>query len=344
MTTAAEIISARPERFVCWQGKRVAIPAPSYQFFTREGAIDHARRERGLAALEAFGAVPCLMGGAFEQAGRFAGSDARRAEDFNAALTLSGIDLVMPIRGGYGMTRLLPLLDWEAVGASATPACGFSDFTAFNLALWRMTGRASWQGPMLGDFAKPEGLEPYAMTRLSAAFGASIDELGPVEWRVPEEARRLLGAAAAPGATAGFEAEGPVWGGNLCLLESLLGTRWMPTAAQTDGGILFLEDVGEAAYRVERMLLTLLDAGLLERQRAILLGDFANADDAWRFVGDHTLASALAYIRSRLGPQIPMIAGLPFGHIRRKATLPVGLPARIRLEGGHAALSWTGRP
>lgn len=105
-----------------------------------------------------------------------------------------------------------------------------------------------------------------------------------------------------------------------------------------------LEDVGEAAYRVERMLLTLLDAGLLDGQKAILLGDFAQADDAWRFPGDATLAGAFSYIRSRLGRRIPLVAGLPFGHIRRKATLPVGLSGRLRISAGHAELVWRGRP
>lgn len=341
MTKAAEIISAAPELFACWRGKRAAIPAPSYQFLTREGAIDGERRARGLETLEAFGVIPTVMGGVFEQSGRFAGTDERRAEDFAAALTLADADLVMPIRGGYGMTRLLPLLNWDAIGAAKAPACGFSDFTAFNLALWRMTGRASWQGPMLGDFAKPEGLDAYAMTRLCAAFGAPLDALGPVEWDVPEAMRPLLGGAEE---AAAFEAEGVIWGGNLCLLESLLGTRWMPTREQTAGGILFLEDVGEAAYRVERMLLTLLDAGLLDGQKAILLGDFAQADDAWRFPGDATLAGAFSYIRSRLGRRIPLVAGLPFGHIRRKATLPVGLSGRFRISAGHAELVWRGRP
>ena len=103
--------------------------------------------------------------------------------------------------------------------------------------------------------------------------------------------------------------------------RSLVGSPWLP---EVSDGILFLEDVDEAAYRVERMLLTLLDAGILERQRAILLGDFAGANNAWRFPGDATLARVFDYIRSRLPERVLMVSGLPFGHVPHQATLPVG--------------------
>ncbi|MFR4553473.1 MAG: LD-carboxypeptidase [Sutterella wadsworthensis] len=142
------------------------------------GEIDHARREAALGNLEALGAVPTLMVGALTQDGRYAGPDEVRAADFQAALTRdpAEADLVMPIRGGYGMTRLLPLLDWEAIGRAAVPMVGFSDFTAFNLALLAKTGRASWHGPMLGSFDNPD---PYMVERFAVVFGAELD---PIEW------------------------------------------------------------------------------------------------------------------------------------------------------------------
>ena len=294
------LYDAVPETsLAAYRGRRIVIPAPSYQFLTKTGEIDHARREAALGNLEALGAVPTLMAGALTQDGRYAGPDEVRAADFQAALTRdpAEADLVMPIRGGYGMTRLLPLLDWEVIGRAAVPMVGFSDFTAFNLALLAKTGRASWHGPMLGSFDNPD---PYMVERFAVVFGAELD---PIEW---EADPHLLGKWADQTEQ---RATGLLWGGNLCLIESLVGTAWMPPKEMLEGGILFLEDVGEYAYRVERMLLTLLDAGILARQRAVLLGAFTNADDSIRFSGDHCLADSLAYIRRRLPASIPVVTG-----------------------------------
>lgn len=330
-TLLAHILSTVPAAGLeAYRGRKILIPAPSYQFLTPDGKIDHARREQALAMLEALGAVPSLMSGALCQEGRFAGSDEMRAADLEAALLDEEADLVMALRGGYGMVRVLPLLDWEAIGRARLPMTGYSDFTAFNLALLAKTGRPSWHGAMLGSFAEPE---PYLIERFAAVFGANP---GPVAWQTDPE---LLGSI-----TGDARFSGMLWGGNLCLAASLCGTPWMPPAEMTAGGILFLEDVGEAAYRVERMLITLLDAGILARQKAILLGDFAGADRAARFEGDHTVAQAAAYLRKRLPASIPIVTGLPFGHIPLQAALPIGVPAELELAGGRAGLSWSAVP
>lgn len=311
-----------------WVGRRVAIPAPSYQFLTRTGDINVKRRELALTNFRRFGLEPVLLPTVFEQEGRFAGTDRERAEDLMRAMTMRTIDLVMPIRGGYGMTRLLPLLDWDRLGEAATPVIGYSDFTALNLALLAKTGRPSWQGPMLGSFDRPDR---YAMTRFGVVFG---DAPGPVTF-TPGPVPAL------PSYLPPLTIEGTLWGGNLALVSSLAGSEWMP---EIEGGILFLEDVDEAAYRVERMLLTLLDAGVLGRQRAVILGDFAGANEAWRFPGDMTLARVFAYIRSRLPATVFMLSGLPFGHVPHQATLPVGVSARLSIAYGRAALDWARDP
>ena len=140
---------AIPGGFPALRGKRVAIPAPSYQMLRIAGGaaqIDHERREAALANMARLGMVTTLLEGAMEMRGRYAGPDERRAQDLEAALLLSGADLVMPLRGGYGMTRLLHMLDWEAIGRAGADAIGFSDFTAFNLALLAKTGRARRSG------------------------------------------------------------------------------------------------------------------------------------------------------------------------------------------------------
>ena len=307
-------------------GRRIAIPAPSYQYLAPSGEIDHGRRERALDVLEALGAVPVLMDGALEREGRFAGPDERRAEDLMTAAELPGVDLVMPIRGGYGMTRLLPLLDWERLAEARTPFVGYSDFTAFNAALYARTGRASWQGPMLGSFEEPD---PFMLERFTAVFGRALEPLAFAEPEWASDWKREAG-----------EAEGVLWGGNLALLASLAGTPWMPDVR---GGILYLEDVGEAAYRVERMLLTLLDAGILGRQRAVVLGDFSGAAAVERSPGEETLPRVFGYLRRRLPAGTLMALGLPFGHVARKAALPFGREGRPILGAEGARLSWSAR-
>jgi muramoyltetrapeptide carboxypeptidase len=129
-----------------------------------------------------------------------------------------------------------------------------------------------------------------------------------------------------------------LWGGNLTVITSLIGTPYMPTSTQTQGGILFLEDVNEHPYRIERMLMQLLDAGIFKNQAAILLGGFS----AYRlFENDrgYSLESAIALIRSRLPRTIPILTGLPFGHQADKLTLPVGATASLVYSADRFALS-----
>jgi len=182
---------------------------------------------------------------------RFAGSDAQRLGGIARALKQKH-DIVMITRGGYGLGRLLPRIDWRAVADSGKAFVGFSDFTAFNLALLARTGAPSFSGPAaVADFG---GKRVDALTQdlfVKALHGA-LDVLG----------------FASPEADA-VDARGTLWGGNLALVASLLGTPYMP---KVRGGILFLEDVGEHPYRVERMLAQLWQTGVLEKQKAIVLG------------------------------------------------------------------------
>lgn len=127
---------------------------------------------------------------------------------------------------------------------------------------------------------------------------------------------------------------GMLWGGNLTVLASLVGSSYMPSAAQTQGGILFLEDVNEHPYRIERMLMQLLDAGILSNQGAILLGGFS----AYRLYDNdrgYSLQSAIEAIRKRLSKSIPILTGLPFGHQADKLTLPVGVKANLSYTPEH---------
>lgn len=260
---------------------------------------------------------------------RFAGSDAERLTEINQLATLSPDRAVVAMRGGYGLHRLLPDIQWSAIAKAiqnGLQICGHSDFTVFQLGLLAKTSVVTLAGPMLNfDFAcqgeQGDGVTPNAF--MWAHFQKAINE------------RKLDCTIQAPQPflrkTAAGKASGMLWGGNLTVLTGLVGTPYLPTQEQTQGGILFLEDVNEHPYRIERMLMQLLDAGVLSNQSAILFGGFS----AYRLYDNdrgYTLESAIEAIRKRLPNNIPVLTGLPFGHHAEKLTLPVGAQAHIQYD------------
>lgn len=258
---------------------------------------------------------------------RFAGDDTTRlAAVERVAREAPGV--AMAVRGGYGLTRLLPRLPWKRIAASVgqgTRWVGHSDFTALQCGLFATTGAPSWAGPMATDhFGRPEG-------------EGGVDEVTAGCF-----AEAMRGELEAVGFTtdAGFDGldkRGLLWGGNLAMLCSLLGTPWFPPAASVKGGILFLEDVNERPFRVERMLLQLLQAGVLGSQRAVLLGHFTNAKPVPADRG-HRLRHAVEQLRS--ATRVPVLTGLPVGHVPTLVTLPFGRRARLLVEGRQALLGW----
>ncbi|MGN6701855.1 MAG: muramoyltetrapeptide carboxypeptidase [Burkholderiaceae bacterium] len=276
---------------------------------------------RGIAFLEGIGCSVKSFYRHDERHLRFGGDDAQRIGQLDAALADPDIDIVLALRGGYGMSRLLPRIDFERVAASGKLLVGHSDFTALQMALLAQTGASSFAGPMLcDDFtdAVPSGI-------MLASF---IDCLrGPVQCVE-------FASPGAPDATI----DGTLWGGNLAMLAHLCGTPWLP---RIDGGILFVEDVNEHPYRVERMLLQLLHAGVLDRQRALVLGDFSQYRLS-PYDNGYDFDAMLAYLRATL--PLPVFVGLPFGHMRDKVTLPVGCQASLRVADGRAVLEARGYP
>ncbi len=300
-------------------GKTVVVAAPSRQMLLPTGEIDEEKRQKCVARLEAEGARVRLSSNASLEHERFAGTDGERAAGFMEAMT-SGADLALMLRGGYGATRLLPLIDWKRLEESPVPACGYSDFTVLQAALFRRCGRFSWHGPTLSSFAAPaaETLE---------AFRAVFQNPWPgVLWRP----RWISGGA--------VEAEGLLWGGNLSMITSLVGTPWLDRRALS-GGILFIEEVAEPAYRIERMLLTLLEAGILGSQRALLLGDITGADRPVAWAHDFALASALGYVAGRLRHPL-ILGGFPMGHAGRQAAVPLWRRVRILADAELASLGF----
>ncbi len=245
---------------------------------------------------------------------RFAGTDKQRLAGIARALKQKH-PIVMATRGGYGLSRLLPFIDWAAVADSGKLFIGQSDFTVFSLALLAKTGASSFAGPTaVYDFGAKK------MDDLTAAL-------------FTESMRRELEVLSfeSPGSDA-VDARGILWGGNLAMVASLIGTPYMP---DIDGGILFLEDVAEHPFRIERMLTQLWHAGILARQKAIVLGRFTDYRLAAHDNG-FDLPSVLAWLRATV--KVPVITGLPYGHARVKATLPVGKRVGIATEDGMAHL------
>lgn len=279
------------------------------------------KRLRGLG----FDARPDAAARARSQ--RFAGDDGLRLQALHrVAEAAPGI--AMAVRGGYGLTRLLDRIDWPLLARSVdngTRWVGHSDFTALQLGLLAHARRCSWAGPMANDdFGRADeegGVDEVTRDCFCEAMRGELEAVG---WRCEA-------------GFDGLERQGLLWGGNLTMLCSLLGTPHAPTAAQVRGGLLFVEDVNEHPYRVERMLLQLLQAGLLDTQKAVMLGDFGGWKRSPTDRG-YGLKSMVTHLRSQT--RVPLLTGLPFGHIRTKVTLPVGRRARLVVQQRDVLLGW----
>jgi len=301
-------------------------PAPlSLQLFTPSGVLAKAAPLR-LAAkrLAALGFEVEIDASALAKHQRFAGEDDVRLAALHR-VAQAAPSVALASRGGYGLTRLLDRIDWPLMARSVergTRWVGYSDLTALQMGLLAHTKSPSWSGPLAcDDFGRSE------------AEGGLDDITAPCFVEAMTGELEAVGFRTAPGHD-GLEARGLLWGGNLTVLLALLGTPHWP---KVKGGILMLEDVGEHPYRVERMLLQLQQAGVLDAQKAVLLGDFTD----WRkspLDRGYDLKAALACIRSRT--KTPLITGLPFGHGRTKLTLPLGRRVDLLVEGREVMLAW----
>ena len=298
--------------------KRIYIFSPS------SAVRNKAAVRRGIARLKALGHEVEVDPAVFATHMRFAGDDETRLGAIERAAA-SGADIAIITRGGYGLTRLLPALPYKAIAKAidrGTQFVGLSDFTAFQHAVLAETGRITWSGPAVGeDF----GVETEPDEIMQACFEDLVEGQGEGSgWQLPRAE-----ACAQP-----LQHKGVLWGGNLAMLAALVGTPWLP---QVKGGILFLEDVSEHPYRIERMLTQLLYAGVLHRQKAILLGHFTNwvplpHDKGFR------LKTVIDWLRGQV--KAPVLTGLPFGHVPTKVCLPVGAKVTLAAEGRDAFLLW----
>ena len=305
------------------------LPAVSkhiYIYSPSSAVRDKAAFRRGVKRLQALGHTVEIDEAALSSHQRFAGDDDTRLAAIGRAAA-SGAQVALISRGGYGLTRILDAIPYKAVAKAVsrgTEFVGLSDFTAFQNALLAKTGAVSWAGPAVGeDFGALDGPDDI----MEACFDDLITGQGEgTGWRLPAR-----------------EGETPVlrpvrdavlWGGNLSVLVSLLGTPYFPAVEK---GVLFLEDVHEHPYRLERMLDQLRHAGVLARQRAVVLGQFTSFKKVPHDKG-FGLRTVVDRLRSQL--RVPVLTGLPFGHVPTKVLLPVGAKVDMALDGRDVFLVW----
>ena len=291
--------------------------------YSPSGAVrDKAAFRRGIKRLKALGNEVEVDRDALSSHMRFAGDDDTRLAAI-ARAAASGADVALISRGGYGLTRILDRIDYPAVAKAiegGTEFVGISDFTAFQLALLAKTGSISWAGPAL---CEGFGAEPEPDDIMEDCFNDLL--LGQGEgagWRLPARLEDFkLGNA-------------QLWGGNLSVLVSLIGTPCFP---KIKGGILFLEDVAEPPYRVERMLSQLLHAGIFAKQKAILMGQFTDYKLTPHDKG-FKLKTVFDWLQSQIAA--PVLSNLPYGHVQTKVMLPVGAKVDLVVQGRDALMAW----
>jgi muramoyltetrapeptide carboxypeptidase len=299
----------------------------SLTLFTPAGALATSQNlKRAAKRLGQLGFEVSIDADALARHQRFAGDDATRLAALHRVADAAPA-VALATRGGYGMTRLLDQIDWDRIARSiehGTRWVGYSDLTALqNALIARKKGLAMWAGPLAcDDFGRSEadgGVDEVTQDCFTEAMSGALEAVG---FRAPTAEFD------------GLEARGRLWGGNLTVLCSLLGTPHWP---KVKGGILFLEDINEHPYRVERMLLQLQQAGVIDAQAAVLLGDFSGAAKSPLDRG-YGIKDAVAALRART--RTPVLTGLPFGHIRTKVCLPVGATVEMFVQGREAILGW----
>ena len=251
---------------------------------------------------------------------RFGGEDDVRLAALHRVASAAP-SVAMATRGGYGLTRLLDRIDWKLIARSVergTRWVGQSDMTGLQQGLLAHAKGITWAGPLACDDFGRDEVDDITQDCFVEAMTGQLEAVG-----------FRTGAG-----FDGLQAKGLLWGGNLCVLNSLLGTPHFP---RIKGGVLFLEDVNEHPYRIERNLLQLHQAGVLDAQKAIVLGAFSNYKKSPLDRG-YTLKSAIEHLRSVT--KTPILTGLPFGHVPTKLCLPVGARVTLLVQGRDVLMGW----
>jgi muramoyltetrapeptide carboxypeptidase len=306
-------------------GDRIGVAALS-------SAIDPPALDRGLTALRDLGYDPVLASNLASRHGILAGPDEERVAAFHDLIADDSLAAVIFARGGHGLLRILPQLDWDVIASRPRAWIGYSDLTPFLLQIVERCNLVTFHGPMAGaELAR--GLEPAE----AASFQTALTQSGPLRYPV-----NLLRAA---------DAEGPVLGGCLSLLTAVLGTPW---ATSFDDALLFLEDVNEPLHRVDRMLTHLRLSGTLTGVRGVIAGHFGegweqairdNGSAGSGETGGAPAAPAAAWHRETvLALPGPVAIGLSCGHGTPNLTLPLGAHGVLDATRSELLIEVSGRP
>ena len=283
--------------------------------------------DRAIAVLEKLGFKIKPAPHVHQRLGYLAGPDRERAGDLMRMFTDRKIHGVLCVRGGYGTARLLPLLDYRTIRANAKIFVGYSDITSLHCALLTKANLISFHGPMLNsEFAHADlpRFTRQSFLRILTESGVS----GSISTGYTRKTVKILRSGVA---------HGQLIGGNLSLLCTTLGTPWQPPFRNR---ILFLEDLSEEPYRFDRMLTHLLNCGLLQQVAGIAIGLNADCEDPKAKIAKEYRQTLDDVLRERLLPlKIPVVTGLPFGHVPHNATLPVGAPATLDAERGDLLIT-----
>ncbi len=298
------------------KGDGVGLFSPANAIFLRE------KLEIVLDVVVALGLVPYVGKHVLDRHGYLAGSDRDRAADINQFFADPQIKILLPLRGGWGCARLLPYLDYERIGENPKILVGFSDLSALLLAIYAKTNMIVFHGPNGLTGWRQEQTDIFRrvlfgaenLTFQNSKPAVDSDRLMQVKWRI----RTIT-----PG-----KARGRLLGGNLSVLSAMLGSPYLP---DWQGAILFVEDVGEYIYRIDRFLTHLKIAGVLERLAGFIFGQCSNCSPGDGY-GALTLEEVLQDHIQPLG--IPAWSGAMIGHVETVWTLPIGLPVEIDANAG----------
>ncbi|MGE8154957.1 S66 peptidase family protein [Pseudomonas vancouverensis] len=306
-------MTVRPTHTLCPHTPVPALPSEGLIGVIAPAGPAPLDTDKAVQWMRARGYALKVFPGVYEKDGYLAGSDEVRLDDLHAAFADREVDAIICLRGGYGTPRLLDRIDFQLLRDNAKPFIGYSDITAVHLAISRYAGFVTFHGPLLnadilGDRQPPTEASFFNMLRGQVRAGTVLPH--PVAYPL---------TTIEPGI-----AHGRLLGGNLSMIAATMGT---PYEIEAEGGILFIEDINEPLYRIDRLLTHLRLAGTLNKLRGVLVGDVAGVEVA---ALERLLKQTFAPLR------IPVLSGWRSGHCDPNLTLPLG--ALVRLDAGNKEL------
>jgi muramoyltetrapeptide carboxypeptidase len=307
-------VAIKPARL--YPGDTIGIVAPA------SAPPDPAAIDKSISTVEELGFKALPGRNARARWGYLAGNDRERAGDLMKMFTNRRVKGILCVRGGYGAARLLPRLDYEVIRANPKVFVGYSDITSLHLAFLKEAGLISFHGPMLNSDLIKEDVPEFTVKSLLRAI-TRPEPMGSISEGYKGKTVKVLRKG---------KARGVLVGGNLTLFCASIGTPWQVSLINT---IFFLEDLDEEPYRFDRMLTQLLNAGILQRAKGIAVGINKGCEDPKARRSKEYRQSLEDVLREKLLPLgVPVVSGLPFGHVPWNATVPVGVKAVLDADKG----------